>query len=245
MSQPLRQSETVQPVAPPPEDMPLVETVLAILAAKYALDQTVRLVAAALAPYGIGVEAVRAALGLARTAHAPRPELKRHGFHRASAAADVARRTAAADAGYRAAYVVNAARRLQASLNGGTSMKDALRQEAANFEAHRRARQKRLDAAAATSSAAALYGGLLGWYRNPLLDSDIDCRVADGNNFDASEGTIIGWPGAVHPNCGCHAGPPHEDGEMVNDVLGSVLGRMTPSAAQREVLRLKPRRRAG
>lgn len=233
--------QKVTPVAPPPDEFPLVQAVIAILLAGYVASKTLDLIAAALKPYGITRQAVSAALGLATTAHAARPELKTHGFARRSASADIVRAAASRDVAYRAAYVVKAAGRMQQVLDDGGNLGDALRKEAANFEAHRAARRKRLDAAAATASNAEMFGPLLGWYRNHMLDSDIDCRVADGHNFYASTGTVIGYPGSVHPNCGCTSGPPHEQGGIVDDVLGSVLGRMGTSRAQREVLRLRTR----
>lgn len=232
-----------QQVAPAPQDVPLIQKVAAVLLAGYATEKTVKALLGLLSGFGIGAQAIRAALGLAKSAHMPRPILAALGIERRSAAADIARAAAHADVYFRAAYLTKAANRLQRDLDAGANLRDALRREVANFEAHKAARQKRLEAAGQAASSAELYGTLLGWYRNPLLDSDTDCIVADGHNFDAAQGTIIGWPGAVHPKCGCHAGPPHEGAGMVNDVLGDVLGRMSPSAAPGQVLKL--RRRAG
>lgn len=228
-----------EPPPPPPDQVPLVQQIAAVLLAGLTLEATIKALAALLKPFRISRTAVRATLGLIDTAHTPRSVLKAAGLDRRSPAADIARRAATQDAYYRAAYLAKASGRVQRELDTGHSLRDALRAEVANFAAHKAAREKRLNAAGRTASASKLYGNLLGWYRNPMLDSDADCRVADGNNFRADEGTVIGWPGAVHPHCGCHAGPAHEDGAMVNDVLGDVLGRMSPSAAASRVLKLR------
>jgi hypothetical protein len=230
--------DRVQPVAPPPQDVPLVQRIVEILLAAYAIDKTAELIAAMiLAPYKITKVAVAAVLTMLDTVHAPRTRLG--GIDRRSAAAEITRQAAREDTFYRAAYVAAASGRVQRSLDAGKSIEQAIEEERRHFEAHKTARDKRLEAAADTARNAERYGWLLGWYRNPLLDSDADCRIADGNNFDAREGTVIGWPGSVHPHCGCSAGPPHPLGDMVNDVLGDVLGRMSPRKAPAEKLGLR------
>jgi hypothetical protein len=234
--------DAVQPVAPPPQSMPLVQKVAAILLAGYTLKKTTDALLALLAPYGVSRKAVQAALSLAKTAHKPHALITRGGLapsRAASAPAQISRKAAATDVYYRAAYVIKASNRMQKSLDNGDTIGAALAKESVWFDAHRQARHKRLDAAAKVARATIVHGPLLGWYRNIELDSDIDCRVADGNNFYATEGTVIGMPGSVHPRCGCEAGPPHPTGGMVNDVLGDTLGRMAPSSATKDVLHLK------
>lgn len=233
-------ADRVPPVAPPPSDVPLTQRVAEILLAAYALDKTVALLAELLAPYRLGRAALAAAVSIAsRSAHTPRAVMAALDIDPRSNAAHVSRHAARNDVYYRAAYVVKAAGRIQRSLDQGMSVDDAIKAELPNFEAHREARRRRLDAAGKTALAAETYGALLGWYRNPLLDSDTDCIAADGNNFYAAQSTIIGWPGSVHPNCGCWAGPPHEGGGMVDHVLGTVLGRLSPRAVPAQVLKLK------
>lgn len=122
---------------------------------------------------------------------------------------------------YRANYLLNAARRIQESIDEGMTVRQATRKESGNWQAHEKARRGRLDSVREAERQAQFYGDLLGWYLNPFLNNDRECIVANGNNFYASKGTIIGYPGSVHPNCGCTAGPPHPGGKLVNAALVS------------------------
>lgn len=186
-----------------------------------------------LKPYGIKTTAVRMALGLTHTdsgyargtAHAPNARLRGYAAKLEGTVRDVRD----SEVYYRAAYLANAAERLQRSLNAGASQKQALNQERVHYLAHERARRGRLEAAAQVQTAANLFGQkdergtLVGWYLNPLLKNEVECRVANGHNFYAEEGTVIGLPGSVHANCGCYAGQPHQGAALVDDVLGNVV----------------------
>lgn len=101
-------------------------------------------------------------------------------------------------------------------------LKIALADENLLYQRHEQARKGRLRAAAQTASASKKYGQLLGWYLDPSLNNDAECIAANGNNYYARTGTVIGWPGSVHPNCGCTPGPPHANGGMVNDVINQM-----------------------
>jgi hypothetical protein len=136
---------------------------------------------------------------------------------------------------YRGAYLLKASERVQKAVDEGKSLKDALHQESRYYAQHEQARRNRLDSVHKTQVAARHEGTqetdrngaprtLLGWYRNPALQNDPECLEADGNNFYAEEGTMIGFPGGVHNGCGCVAGPAHEGAAMVNDILRGAVG---------------------
>lgn len=185
-----------------------------------------------LAPFGIKRTAIRMALGLTYkegggqrgTAHSPNAILK---HHKAVLKGEV-RRIRDHEVFYRAAYLANAAHRLQRAMNSGASQRQALRQERAYYHLHEEARKGRLQAAAQVQRAADLFGiqddrgTLIGWYLNPLLHNEVECITANGNNFYAEEGTVIGLPGSVHNRCGCYAGPPIEGAGMVNDAVKKI-----------------------
>lgn len=131
---------------------------------------------------------------------------------------------------YRGAYLLKAAERVQQAVNAGTPIKVALNRESRFYVAHEKARRGRLESVARTQKVAAAYGEqvkdpnganrtLVGWYLNPLLNNDPECVTANEHNFYAEEGTMIGFPGAVHLGCGCVAGPPIAGAGMVNDAL--------------------------
>lgn len=185
-----------------------------------------------LEPFGIKRTAIRMALGLTYkegggqrgTAHTPNAILRHHkavlkGQLRAIRDSEVF---------YRAAYLANAAHRLQRAMNSGASQRQALRQERAYYHLHEEARRGRLRAAAQVQRAADMFGipddrgTLIGWYLNPLLHNEVECTTANGNNFYAEEGTVIGLPGSVHNRCGCYAGPPIEGAGMVNDAVKNI-----------------------
>ena len=208
-------------VQPPPEDDQTVQVVAEILLAGLAIDATVHALMAVM-PSHITREAVTAALGLANrgTSHRPNAKLSRHGL---SGKPKTVVKVRDHDLYFRASYLLNASHRIQQSLDRGETIRAALSEESLNYRRHESARAGRLAAAGRVEHAAAVFGPLLGWYLNPLLNNEPECIVADGNNFWAEEGTVIGYPGSVHPNCGCYPGPPHTEGRMVNDVLHNVV----------------------
>lgn len=186
-----------------------------------------------LAPYGIKRTAIRMALGLTHTeggsahgtAHLPNARLAYNG----ATLDDRIREVRDYDLYFRAAYLANAAHRIQRDLNQGATEAQALNREATYYRAHENARKGRLEAVAQVQTAARHWGmkdergTLLGWYLDPLLKNEVECITANGHNFYAEEGTVIGLPGSVHNNCGCYAGTPHWGAEMVNDVMKNVV----------------------
>lgn len=177
-----------------------------------------------LQPLGIKRPSVRLALSLMATpggrmkgtAHVPNARLG------GQVSTEEVRSVRDAEITYRSAYLVNASRRIQRGFNQNEPIADVMANEKRFYLMHEKARRGRLLAAAQSAKAAQMFGGLVGWYLNPLLNNEAECIVANGHNFYASVGTIIGYPGAVHPNCGCTAGPPHEGAGLVDDALRSV-----------------------
>lgn len=159
---------------------------------------------------------VTAALGLVRQGTVHRPNARLRGTEGARTHG-VVRQVRDNELYFRAAYVVASARRLHASLDAGLTLKQAMAQERPFTRAHEQARRNRLEISTQIQKLAKLHGPLLGWYRDALSNSETECYDADGHNFVASEGTVIGFPGSVHPHCHCVAGPPHDGGGMVND----------------------------
>jgi hypothetical protein len=131
---------------------------------------------------------------------------------------------------YRGAYLLKASARMQAAVDKGVPLRDVLQQESVYYNGHEAARRARLDSVTRAQREARSVGTpmkdphganrtLVGWYRDPSKNNDPECLAADGNNFYAEEGTMIGFPGGVHLGCGCSTGPAHADGAMVNDIL--------------------------
>lgn len=193
-----------------------------------------------LAPWGIREESVRLALSLVQTKggyargtkHVPNSRLV-YGATNEGIVTE-ARDT---EVYMRAAYLANSAKRIQRDMRAGKTREEALRHEAPYYRAHERARKQRLEAAAQIQVSAKSYGYQdedgtvwLGWYHNPFLNNDPECLAASGHNFDAAKGTVIGWPGSVHPNCGCYAGPYVAGAGTVNDAVANLI----------RVRRLKP-----
>lgn len=209
-------------VSPPPQQDQLVRDVAVVLAAGASVAATVAGISAVLAGTGVTLEAIKIVLGLAGrgTAHEPNARLLQNGINAVGMEVKAAK---AQELYFRSAYIVQASARISRKLEAGSTIRVALADESLNYRKHDKARKNRLDCAAQTQRARMLFGPLLGWYLNPMLNNELECITADGHNFYAEEGTAIGYPGAVHPNCGCRAGPPIEGAGMVNDALSSIL----------------------
>lgn len=117
----------------------------------------------------------------------------------------------------RAAYLVMASRRLAPAL----ASKDEGRIEQAKAvegryrEAHERATRLRSEAAYRIVDQIADKGTdrngeiLLGWKATLDARTSVDCRWANGRNFNALVPPVIGWPGTVHESCRCRPVPPY------------------------------------
>lgn len=118
----------------------------------------------------------------------------------------------------RAAYLVNAVKRLAPAFAGGDfgRINRASLAEDRYFAAFQEAERRRYVAGERVAQTAAEYGldargeVLLGW--NATLDqrTSADCRWADGRNFNALVMPPIGYPGMVHLECRCEPGLPHD-----------------------------------
>lgn len=208
---------------PPPQDDPTAQAIAKILLTGAAVATTVAALSALLRGAGISRQAVQAAYGIANsgTRHVPNARPGKSGLSKSSAST---RQVAQSDVYFRSAYILNASRRINASLRSGKSVRSAVGRESQFYRQHENARANRLRAATASQRASEQFGPLLGWYHNPLLNNEAECLAASGNNYYPAQGTVIGLPGAVHMNCGCYGGPPHENGQMVNDVLSQFRG---------------------
>lgn len=206
---PIKPTHTVQP---PPQNNHKVRDIAALL---LVATSTAGLAAALSALFPrISSTNLLAVAGLARQS-APMP---------AAASAGPAEKAAQqTELMMRAAYVLAAAERLQKAEQEGKSTRTALSQESTLYERHREAQRGRMQSALDIDKAVQSFGDVLGWYLNPLLNNEIECIKANGHNFRASQGTVIGWPGAVHPHCGCTAGPPIPGAGWVNDSVKPIL----------------------
>jgi hypothetical protein len=129
------------------------------------------------------------------------------------AAGSWVRRTSAAR---RAAYALNAARRLDAA--GVTP--EAVDAEHRHMGQHDLAEAKRQVAAQAVDEASARHGLTLGWYARMDDRTTPGCRAANGQNFDARRPPTIegspAYPGQPHGGtCRCRPGPPHPGGTLL------------------------------
>lgn len=119
---------------------------------------------------------------------------------------------------YRAAYVINASKRIDSAVQRGLSLAAALRSERRFYRQHSRANQVRRTAEKRDAAHAKLYGPLLGWYSRDDARVSPECALANGKNYEADKGTKIGRPGSVHPTCRCTSGRPHKGAKMVNQM---------------------------
>lgn len=219
MTQP--QTTQAHQIQPPPQADPEVAQVAGLMAAGLALGALATAIGGFLAYRGISRLAVLAALQM----------VEKGTKHQARVYGPAQRRQVASDElFYRAAYVMNSARRIQSMLSTGTPIRDAVDAERRYFKAHEGARRLRLAAAAEVADAQDKYGILLGWYLNPLLNNDPECKAANGHNFRADRRPLIGWPGTVHPNCGCYAGQPIAGAGSVDQATARFLLQGTMSS---------------
>lgn len=116
---------------------------------------------------------------------------------------------------YRAAFIINALRRIAAA----PDWKIALKRELGFWKAHTKASARRMTVARRIDASRKLYGDMLGWYATMDSRTSNECRAADHRNFEAIKPPVIGYPGSVHPHCRCMPGPPFPGAKMVDDSL--------------------------
>jgi hypothetical protein len=221
---------TQEQIQPPPSESDLNQRVAEILVAGGTVAAIALAIHALIPDLGIEVPAIVAALnftaGRKGNPHIVRANYAAEGVHGFSSGGKVMRAAANEELYYRAAYIINAARRIQKSINNGMKIKDALAAERSNYELHTQARAARQAAAGRVALAASLFGDTLGWYINPLLNNERACIAANGHNFRADTIPHIGWPGMVHPKCGCKPGPPIEGAGSVDDATDGAFKRV-------------------
>lgn len=222
----------------PPSQDDTAKKIAEILVAGGTVYVIAQAIFALLHPLGITIPAITAALNLSaggRDPHRVKPKYVAEGLDRFNIDGKVMRVAANEELYYRAAYILNASYRIQKSYMNGTSLKASMEKEAANWNKHKDAREGRMKAARSVAQAFSLYGPVLGWYLNPLLNNEAACIAASGNNFRADTMPLIGFPGLVHINCGCKAGPPIEGAGWVDDAVKGKFKRVRKA----KLLRLK------
>lgn len=236
-----QQKVQAQPQQPPQNTTSAVLAIGAVLLAGGAAAFVAARVHGLLARWKIDREVVDEVLKITEggTAHIPGLDGALHGH-----TVKVARH----DVFFRAAYIANAAWRVQQRVRSGESLAQALGDESRFFAMHEKARKGRLRAAEQVATAAEFFGipehdgTLVGWYLNPLLNNEAECIAANGHNFYAEHGTVIGLPGSVHNGCGCYAGPPWTGAAMVDDVFRNT--RVLLPVLSRAKFRLKEKKGA-
>lgn len=212
------------PVAPPAAPLPVVPGAAAVgpaavlagaLTALFlgGLTGTALIIAArkALAVYGVSILIVAFLLAYAMSGFSPNESP-----FPAGSAEDEQSRLAAA---YRAWYIVNAVRRLEmAEAKGREALSKAEGLEARYFHLHLRAVHNRIDAARQIDVASVRWGALLGWRAVMDARTTLECRAANGKNFRADREPVIGWPGAVHPDCRCIPVAPYPGARLLPSV---------------------------
>jgi hypothetical protein len=192
-------------IQPPPSDDKLNQRIAEILVTAATIYIAAKLIEKLLRPFGISADAILAAVKISKTTSPKqRAFYQRHGIDPKAPEASLVRQTANEDLYYRAAYVVAASHRLQKQMNANdetTPSPIELAAESLNYRRHLAARKTRLQAAMKTTRAAQLFGPILGWYLNLMLNNERECIAANGNNFRIDEIPAIGIPGNVHVGC--------------------------------------------
>jgi hypothetical protein len=116
--------------------------------------------------------------------------------------------TAAEEANYRAAFLLNSSRRIEDAWRRGVAPADQAKREIHYWALHHKAAANRLAMARGVDVAAQSFGQVLGWYATLDDRTSTECRRAHGHNFRADQRPLIGWPGTVHPSCRCRPGVP-------------------------------------
>lgn len=244
MTQPSRDpGATGHPAEPTPDqgdDSGLIAAIAAILLVGAAIVLTAAALAALLRRRGRRIDRSVLVIVLTLTDRGTKPQPRMRGR------SDVARAQRQMEAHYRAAYLLNAAGRIQAAADAavaaaersaetaGAELSDAAKRRAAEraiaeassrerpyWQAHERARRRRMDAALEVADAADLYGPTLGWHTHMDDRTTPECANADGHNFRADMAPVIGWPGTLHGGtCRCRPGPPFPGARTVDEATG-------------------------
>lgn len=215
---PAQPGQSVLSPPPPPQDSSLVRQIAAALLIGASIAATVTALTALLAPLGLGAKAVGAATRLALSLGGLTVDptgLPGSPIQADRSQGKASSNTREAEVYYRAAYLLNAAKRIERSLAGDKSLVQAIRDERRYYLQHRDAQSRRAEAARQVDVAAQSFGPLLGWYSVNDSRSSPECKAADGKNFPADRRPAIGYPGTTHPHCRCRAGLPFKNGAML------------------------------
>lgn len=204
MSQPVPEATGTSPRS---NDARLVATIVALLAVQASTQALTPKIATLLKPFGISAEAARMATRIAMSAPVNPPR------NRVKGSATL--QSSLTEPTYRAAYILQSARRIQSGLHDGENLGDLVNKERTWFSKHREAQDNRHVSASRVETAVDRFGQVLGWYAKRDSRTSAECLAAHGQNFRADERPLIGYPGTVHPHCRCLPGPPHVRGKML------------------------------
>lgn len=243
MTAPSPRAAETHPAEPTPDqgdDSDLIAAVAAILLVGAAVMLTAAALAALLRRRGRRIDRSVLVIVLTLTDRGTKPQPRMRGR------SDVARGQRQVEAHYRAAYLLNAAGRIQAAVDAAVAaaersaatagaelgeaarrraaentIREATRRERPYWQAHERARRRRMDAALEVADAADLYGPSLGWHTHMDDRTTPECRAAGGHNFRVDVPPVIGWPGTLHGGtCRCEPGPPFPGARTVDEATG-------------------------
>jgi hypothetical protein len=191
----------------------LAVTVASALLTAVSTDDAMRILATSYRSDGISATAMRASLSIVMSFP---PD--QGGFY-----GPAGRNMARANLLRRAQFAVSAAQRLSQDVSRANSARQSVAaaldrgvtRERRFYAAHLMAIWGRQKAGAQADSAAMDHGDLLGWYTVRDKKTSAECKQADGRNFYVDHEPLIGYPGAVHPNCRCYPGEPFPDGAIL------------------------------
>ena len=213
------------PSYPPPQEEPQYEdltteaAIIAAIAAYLAVRSAVGFVTlpaeivTAMTRLGISTAAISTATNLAL--NSPLPKVRGGPAARATAETELERR---------AAYIVNAAKRIEQSMDEsvptpeagveGAKLFDALDREQTYHESHLNAQKKRMTAARQTDKVVnrAPVNTKLRWHAIKDEKTDPECLELDGRIFTVNEPPNGVYPGQVHPHCRCTSQPAKPEG---------------------------------
>lgn len=223
----LRQQPSQTPPPAPLATVPvgaaaLLSTLAAILTSGLGAAAMLVLAVKALATVGISATAASAAFRLA--GRLPQPAGEAEGI--------VGARTRSAELSYRVSYLLAAARRIEQSLQEARSrgesqlqsLRDALQKERRYFGQSLQATRNRANAATQIDHSSQVWGPVLGWNLGSRKVHTPECVKAAGHNFSIARRPRIGWPGMVHSQCGCFAGPPFASKVTVDQATAGMIG---------------------
>jgi hypothetical protein len=211
-------------IQPPPQDSELVRDVAGLLVAGAVGALLTGALLRLLHPFGVQARAITLALRLVSRGTSTQPRM--------IGQTGPVRAQQSEEAYYRAAYLIEAAKRMQISLYADRALppdeaaRNAIRDEERYRQMHERARQNRMAAAVDVAKIASDIGSdLLGWMAHPDDKVTPECLAADGCNFSIDQRPLIGWPGQPHGGtCRCIPVPPYAGRPTVDEATKHLIG---------------------